>query len=104
MEVNPGRPRTGRERPDHGRTPAIRHHILAGGDLQAEDLPVAVAVDSGRQQGVHVHPGRPRGTFSTNASAATKRCTARRPTGASESLNLRVEVAAISDTCDLTAG
>src|SRR3954454_12975121 len=31
--------------------------VLGGGDLQAEDLPVPVAVDAGRDQGVHVdHP------------------------------------------------
>ena len=31
--------------------------VLGGGDLQAEDLPVPVGVDPGRDQGVHVdHP------------------------------------------------
>ena len=29
--------------------------VLGGGDVQAEDLPVAVGVDPGGQQGVHVH-------------------------------------------------
>src|SRR6266516_4737535 len=29
--------------------------VLAGGDVQAKDLPVPVSVDAGRDQGVHVH-------------------------------------------------
>lgn len=40
------------DQPAHERQPA--RAVLGGGDVQVEDLPVPVAVDAGREQGVHV--------------------------------------------------
>jgi hypothetical protein len=46
--------------------------VLGAGDLQAEDLPVPVGVDAGRQQRVELTTRPPSRTLRTRASAATK--------------------------------
>jgi hypothetical protein len=50
-ELHPGQ--AAGDQPAQKRQPA--GPVLGGGDVQAQDLPVPVSIDPGRDQGVHVH-------------------------------------------------
>ena len=74
--------------------------VFGGGDVHAKDLPVAVGVHAGRDQGVHVDRAAAFADLEHQRVGGDEGVRAGVQRAGAECLDLRVEVAAICETCD----